>query len=52
VFKRYWKMWDESIKCGFGFRGGYHKLCDSEIAYTEYIQKESIRSENKWDTIV
>jgi len=52
VFKRYWKMWDESIKCGFGFRGGFHKPCASEIAYTEYIQKESTRFENKWDTLV
>lgn len=40
VFKRYWD-WDESVKCGAGHRGGYHKACDSETAYLEYISKES-----------
>lgn len=53
VFKRYWKTWDESVKCGAGFRGGYHKLVTSEIAYTEYIAKDaSVRHGIKWDAIV
>lgn len=40
VFKRYWKNWDESYRIGKGFRGGYHKSCDSETAYLEYIAKD------------
>lgn len=49
VFKRYWKIWDESVKVGKGHRGGYHKLCESELAYKEYISKDaSQKSENKW----
>lgn len=48
VFKRYWKIWDEKTKCGKGFRGGYHKLCESETAYTEYIAKDGGRCVNKW----
>lgn len=49
VFKRYWKSWDESVRQGAGFRGGYHKTVDSEVAYTEYIAKDAnIKSENKW----
>lgn len=52
VFKRYWKLWDESKRQGAGFQGGFHKEVISEIAYTEYISKDSGRSENKWDDIV
>ena len=49
VFKRYWKIWDESVKVGKGHRGGYHRLCESELAYKEYISKDgSQKSENKW----
>lgn len=49
VFKRYWKMWDESTRCGAGHRGGYHKLVDSEIAYVEYIAKDaSVRHGKVW----
>lgn len=52
VFKRYWKLWDESKRQGAGFQGGFHKEVISEIAYTEYISKDSGRSENKWEDIV
>lgn len=49
IFKRYWKTWDEKIKQGKGFRGGYHKNVESETAYTEYIAKDAnIRSQNCW----
>lgn len=48
VFKRYWKVWDESKRLGNGFRGGYHKVVDSETAYLEYIEKDGGRHENKW----
>jgi len=50
VFKRYWKTWDEKIKQGNGHRGGYHKLVDSETAYTEYIEKDGLTHVNKWTT--
>jgi len=50
VFKRYWKSWDESQKIARGHRGGYHKHVDSEIAYLEYIEKDSGRHMNRWTT--
>lgn len=46
VFKRYWE-WDESIKCGKGHKGGYHSSVKSEIAYQEYIAKDSGRHDVK-----
>jgi len=46
VFKRYWE-WDESIKCGKGHKGGYHSAVKSEIAYQEYIAKDSGRHDVK-----
>lgn len=48
IFKRYWKTWDEAVKIGAGHRGGYHKLAESETAYTEYIAKDGGRGVNKW----
>lgn len=41
VFKRYWKLWDESQPLGKGFRGGYHRSVESLIAYKEYVEKDS-----------
>lgn len=53
VFKRYHKIWDESTKIGKGFRGGYHRLCESELAYKEYIAKDGSKySDNKWTPLV
>lgn len=49
VFKRYWKTWDESVKQGQGFRGGYHKVVDSETAYVEYIEKDGGRHQSNWN---
>jgi len=43
VFMRYWKLWDEGIRHGKGFQGGYHKEVNSEVAYDEYIQKDGGR---------
>lgn len=40
VFKRYWKIWDESVRCGKGHRGGYHNNVLSPTAYKEYIEKD------------
>lgn len=48
VFKRYWKIWDESKKLGKGFRGGYHSKVDSETAYLEYIEKDGGRHQSNW----
>lgn len=48
VFKRYWKIWDESKKLGKGFRGGYHSKVDSETAYLEYIEKDGGRHQDNW----
>lgn len=48
VFKRLWKLWDESIACGAGHRGGYHRLCHDEDAYKTYIAKCSGRHEDQW----
>lgn len=44
VFMRYWKLWNEGIRHGKGFQGGYHKEVLSEIAYEEYIAKDGGRS--------
>lgn len=52
VFMRYWKLWNEARRQGSGFQGGFHKEVASEVAYLEYISKDSGRSENKWDDIV
>lgn len=48
IFKRYWKIWDESVKCGKGHRGGYHKAVESETAYNEYIKKDGGRGIDQW----
>lgn len=48
VFKRYWKQWDEKRRLGKGHQGGYHKEVDSEVAYKEYIEKDSGRSGSNW----
>lgn len=48
IFRRYWKIWDETIKCGRGHRGGYHKAVEGETAYTEYINKDGGRGFSNW----
>lgn len=48
VFKRVWKIWDESQNVGAGHRGGYHRLCHSEDEYMKYISKDQGRHESNW----
>jgi len=43
IFMRYWKLWNEGIRHGKGFQGGYHKEVHSETAYDEYIAKDGGR---------
>lgn len=46
-FKRYWPLWDEKIKLGHGFKGGYHQKARDEQCYDAYIQKEGCVHRNK-----
>jgi len=39
-FKRAWPIWDEKLKLGMGFRGGYHRPIADEESYTKYIAKD------------
>lgn len=39
-WQRQWKIWDESIPLGAGFRGGYHRPVRSDEAYNQYIAKQ------------
>lgn len=39
-FKRAWPIWEEKIKLGAGFRGGYHRPVKSEESYNQYICKD------------
>lgn len=48
VFKRKWSWWDESVECGAGHKGGYHRHCAKENEYIDYISKCNGRHENKW----
>lgn len=40
VFKRVWPIWDESVGCGAGHRGGYHTPMVDENGYLQYISKD------------
>jgi len=37
---RSWKIWDENIPLGSGFRGGYHRAVRHDDAYDKYIAKQ------------
>lgn len=39
-FKRAWPLWDEKVRLGQGFRGGFHQPVKTEEGYTEYIKKD------------
>lgn len=39
-FKRAWPIWDETIRMGAGFRGGYHRPVRCDESYAEYIKKQ------------
>lgn len=40
-FKRAWAIWDETIRMGAGFRGGYHRPVRHNEHYSDYIQKQN-----------
>ena len=42
-FKRYWILWDESVKLGHGHRGGYHQKARHSESYEVYMEKEGIK---------
>lgn len=44
-FKRAWKIWDESLRMGSGFRGGYHRPVRSDESYSAYIAKDGKESD-------
>lgn len=39
-WQRQWKIWDENIPLGQGFRGGYHRPVRHDEAYNHYIAKQ------------
>lgn len=39
-FKRAWPLWDEKVRLGQGFRGGFHAPVKDETQYSEYIKKD------------
>lgn len=39
-WQRQWKIWDETLPLGQGFRGGYHRPVRSDEAYNKYIAKQ------------
>lgn len=39
-WKRAWHVWDEKIKLGHGFRGGYHRPVRQDEKYIQYISKQ------------
>jgi len=53
VIQRYWKIWSEDrfTKPGSHFKGGYHCPVKSEIAYSEYIEKDGGRGQSTWDNM-
>ena len=42
-FKRYWLLWDESMKLGHGHKGGYHQKARHTESYEAYMEKEGIK---------
>lgn len=39
-FKRAWPLWDEKVRLGAGFKGGYHRPVKSEESYLDYVKKD------------
>jgi len=37
---RAWPIWDEEMRLGRGFRGGYHRPIELNENYSRYIQKD------------
>lgn len=40
-WKRAWRIWDEKVRMGAGFRGGYHRPIRDGEAYADYIRKDA-----------
>jgi len=38
-WKRAWPIWDEGMRMGLGFRGGYHRKVYAEENYIDYVKK-------------
>lgn len=45
-FKRAWKIWDEKVRMGAGFRGGYHRPVRDNEAYSDYIKKYDLEHDS------
>lgn len=45
-WKRAWKIWDETVRLGAGFRGGYHRPVRSNEGYSRYIAKDGKESDH------
>lgn len=45
-FKRAWKIWDEKVRLGAGFRGGYHRPVRDNEAYSDYIKKYDLEHDS------
>lgn len=41
-FKRYWPLWDETVKLGHGHKGGYHQKARHSESYAAYLEKEGV----------
>lgn len=46
-FKRAWPLWDEKVRLGAGFKGGYHRPVKHDESYADYIKKDGGVSESK-----
>lgn len=45
-FKRAWKIWDEKVRLGAGFRGGFHRPVRDNEAYLNYIKKYDLEHDS------
>lgn len=48
-FMRAWRIWDEKVALGKGFRGGYHRPVRSEEGYKDYIKKDEDKHDSPRD---
>jgi len=47
-FRRAWPLWNEKIKLGAGFKGGYHRPVITSDEYQKYISKDSQTAKGKF----
>lgn len=50
-FKRYWPLWDEKVKLGHGFKGGYHSPARHAESYAAYLEKEGVVVKNSVELV-